>query len=301
MKMNPRKILLHVNPSLRTAFAAAVLATLALPALAHHVEKHFTVDGRPIVIIRNSSGRIQVKSWNKPEVLIVGDHASSSVDLETEQAGSRVEIETRVLNDSARGADLQMDYQVTVPEETELQIRTDSGSIMVASVHGNLTFDTLAADVNLQDVGGMVMVTTADGSVVCSRCDGTFFKAESVSGNIQLFQPVMDEITVHTTAGNILFDGDFLRHGLYVMRSDTGNTEVRFGAASSFDLKANSAHGSVINQASLQPDKHGKKVNAPKYSKSLLGTVGNGNAKVELYSFNGTIKILKRDQASLTQ
>jgi DUF4097 and DUF4098 domain-containing protein YvlB len=286
---------------MRTAVAAAVLAALALPALAHQVEKHFTVDGRPMVIIRNSSGRIQVKSWTRQEVMVVGEHASNSVDVETEQVGSRVEIETRVLNDSARGADLQMDYQVTVPEETELQIRTDSGSIMVASVHGNLTFDTLAADVNLQDVGGMVMVTTADGSVVCSRCDGTYFRAESVSGNVQLLQPVMDKITVHTTAGNILFDGDFLRHGLYVLRSDTGNTEVHFGPASSFDLTANSAHGAVISQANLQPDKHGRKINPPKGSKSLFGTVGNGNAKVELYSFSGTIKILKRDQASVTQ
>jgi DUF4097 and DUF4098 domain-containing protein YvlB len=171
---------------------------------------------------------------------------------------------------------------------------------MVASVHGNLTFDTLAADVNLQDVGGMVMVTTADGSVVCSRCDGTFFRAESVSGNVQLLQPVMDKITVHTTAGNILFDGDFLHHGMYFLTSDTGNTEVHFGPASSFDLTAHSVHGSVISQANFQPDKHGKKVNVPKYGKSLFGTMGNGNAKVELNSFSGTIKILKRDQASVT-
>lgn len=298
--MISRKLRLKVSPTVRTAFAAAVLATLALPALAHQVEKHFTVDGRPMVIIRNSTGRIQVKSWNRPEVMIVGEHSSNSVDMESEQVGSRVEIETRILNDSARGADLQMDYQVTVPEESELQIRTDSGSIVVASVHGNLTFDTLAADVNLQDVGGMVMVTTADGSVVCLRCEGTFFKAESVSGSVQLLQPVMDRITVHTTAGNILFDGDFLPHGLYILRGDTGNTEVRFGQASSFDLTANSARGSVVSQANLQPDKHGKKVNVPKYGKSLFGTVGNGNAKVELYSFSGTIKILKRDQASIT-
>jgi DUF4097 and DUF4098 domain-containing protein YvlB len=258
------------------------------------------VDGRPMVIIRNSSGRIQIKSWNKQEVMIVGEHASNSVEVESEQVGSRVEIETHILNDSARGADLQMDYQVMVPEETELQIRTDSGSIVVASVHGNLTFDTLAADVNLQDVGGMVMVTTADGSVVCARCDGTFFKAQSVSGNVQLLQPVMDEINVHTTAGNILFDGDFLRHGLYILKSDTGNTEVRFGSASSFDLKAKSEHGSVVSQASFKPDKHGMSTKTPKGSNALFGTMGNGNAKVELYSFSGTIKILKRDQASVT-
>jgi DUF4097 and DUF4098 domain-containing protein YvlB len=285
-----------IHPSLRTAFAAAVLASLALTVSAHRVEKHFTVVGRPVVTIHNSNGRIQVKSWNKAEVMFVADHAAASTEVESEQVDSRIEIGTRVLNASARSADLQADYTVTVPEETELEIRTDSGSITVASVHGNLTFDTLAADVNLQDVGGAVSVTTADGSIVCSRCDGASFKAETVGGNVQIVQPVMDKITVHTTAGNIFFDGEFLRHGIYIMKSDTGNTEVHYGAASSFDLKATSIHGSVMSQASFSPDKHGKKDNPPKYGKSLFGTVGKGTAKVELTSFSGTIKILVRDQ-----
>jgi DUF4097 and DUF4098 domain-containing protein YvlB len=264
---------------------------------AHRVEKHFTVTGRPVVTIHNSNGRIQVKSWNKAEVMVVADHATANVEVESEQVDSRIEIGTRVLNASARSADLQADYVVTVPEETELEVRTDSGSITVASVHGNLTFDTLAADVNLSDVGGAVMVTTADGSIVCSRCDGASFKAETVGGNVQLLQPVMDKITVHTTAGSIFFDGDFLRHGIYILKSDTGNTEVRYGAASSFDLKATSLHGSVISQATFLPDKHGKKDNPSRIpgSKSLFGTIGKGTARVELSSFSGTIKILVRD------
>ncbi len=161
-----------------------------------------------------------------------------------------------------------------------------------------MTFDTLAADVNLQDVGGVVTVTTADGSIVCSRCDGASFKAETVGGNVQILQPVMDKITVHTTAGNILFDGEFLRHGIYVMKSDTGNTEVHYGAASSFDLKATSVRGSVLSQVSFAPDKHGKQDHPPKYGKSLFGTVGKGTAKVELYSFSGTIKIMVRDSVA---
>lgn len=285
-----------IHPSLRTAFATAVLATFALSVSAHRVEKHFTVVGRPVVTIHNSNGRIQVKSWNKAEVMFVADHATANTEVESEQVDSRIEIGTRVLNASARSTDLQADYTVTVPEETELEVRTDSGSITVASVHGNLTFDTLAADVNLQDVGGAVMVTTADGSIVCSRCDGASFKAETVGGNVQILQPVMDKITVHTTAGNIFFDGEFLRHGIYIMKSDTGNTTVNYGAASSFDLKATSMRGSVISQANFSPDKHGKKDNPPKYGKSLFGTVGKGTAKVELTSFSGTIKILVRDQ-----
>ncbi len=286
----------HLSPACRAMLAAAILAGTAWTASASRFEKHFTVTGRPVVTVKNSNGRVEVKSWNKQEVMVSANQIGKNAAVDTEQAGSRVEISTRLLNDSARSADMQVDYQILVPEETELTVRTDSGSIVVESVHGDLTFDTIAADVNLKGVGGVVVVTTADGSIVCSMCDGRYFKAETVRGSVQLMQPIMDKITVHTTAGNILFDGDFLRHGMYVLKSDTGNTEVRFGQASSFDLTARSERGSVISQANLQPDKHGRsKVSVPKYGKAIAGTIGAGNAKVELSSFSGTIKILQRD------
>ncbi len=296
MTMQSCRTRLQSNPILRAVCAAAVIAAMALPTSAHRIEKHFAVEGRPVVTVRNSNGRIEVRSWTKNEVMVVGDHGTTNVEVDTEQAGSRIEVSTRVLNTSARASDLQADYTITVPEETQLEIRTGSGSITVESVRGNLTFETLAANVNLKSVGGVITVTTADGAIVCTRCDGSSFSAKSVSGSVQLLQPVMDRITVHTTAGNILFDGDFLRHGVYIMRSDTGNTEVRFGSASSFDLTAKSEHGDVISQATLKPDAHGgKELKLPRVGKAIFGTVGTGNAKVELNSFSGTIRILSRD------
>ncbi len=286
----------HLSPAYRALLAAAILAGTAWSVSASKIEKHFTVTGRPVVTVKNSNGRVEVKSWNKQEVMVVANQIGKNAEVDTEQAGSRIEISTRMLNESARGSDMQVDYQILVPEETELQVRTDSGSIIVESIHGDLTFETIAADVNLKSVGGVVVVTTADGSIVCSMCDGRLFKAETVRGSVQLMQPIMDTVRVHTTAGNILFDGDFLRHGVYVLRSDTGNTEVRFGAASSFDLTARSERGSVISQANLQPDKHNRsKLSVPKHGNALAGTIGAGNAKVELSSFSGTIKILQRD------
>lgn len=274
--------------------AAAVFAAFALPTLGHTLEKHFPVTSKPVIVLRNTSGRVDIKSWAKPEVMVVADHTGKNdVDIETEQAGQRIDVSTNAVEGGGKGGDLTTNFTLMVPEESQLQIRTDSGSIVVESVHGDLTFETIAADVNLQNVGGYLVVRTTDGSMVCTRCDGTI-RAESVSGNLQLFQPVMDHVTLHTTAGNILFDGDFLKHGVYLLKSDTGNTDIRFGRASSFDLTATSMHGAVINQAKLQPDKH-RKFHFPRLTSGFVsGSVGDGNAKVEVTSFSGTIKILNR-------
>jgi len=47
--------------------------------------------------------------------------------------------------------------------------------------------------------------------------------------------------------------------------------------------------------AFLKPDSHGIKRLASKFTKGFFGTVGQGLAKVELSSYSGTIRILKRD------
>jgi DUF4097 and DUF4098 domain-containing protein YvlB len=131
---------------------------------------------------------------------------------------------------------------------------------------------------------------------VCTRCAGRL-DANSISGNFQIVQPVMDNVRVQTSSGNILFDGGFQSRGIYVLKNYSGTIEVRFSSHDSFDVNAASLFGNVINQAPVVPDRH--QMRAPQYSngmaKSLFGSMNDGHAKVELSSFSGTIKILKRE------
>jgi hypothetical protein len=55
--------------------------------------------------------------------------------------------------------------------------------------------------------------------------------------------------------------------------------------------------GDVINQApaSFKPDTHGSSHPSSKWAHSLFATANDGHAKVELSSFSGIIKILKRN------
>ena len=277
------------------ALAAALLLPLAAPASAHRIEKHFTVQGRPVVTVNsNARGRIEVKSWKKPEVVVVGNHTSDKVEVDTKQADNRIEVTTHILSEKVRPTDLDANYEITVPEESQLQIRTDSGLVIVERVYGDLSFETVAADVQLEEVGGYLVIKTVGGSIVCTRCLGRI-NATSISGNVQLLQPQMDNVRVQTTSGNILFDGDFRRNGIYILKNYNGVIEIRFSDTDSFDLSATSLQGKVENQANLKPDPHGRHQSLPKLSKSILGTFNEGHAKVELSSFSGTIKIRKRE------
>jgi DUF4097 and DUF4098 domain-containing protein YvlB len=205
-------------------------------------------------------------------------------------------VTSSVVDGTAKPSEMEANFQLTVPEETELQLTTQTGLIYVEQVTGDMTLESVAGDVHLKEVSGYIIVSTTGGSLVCTQCAGKL-EFNSISGNAQVLQPALDNVKLRTMTGNILFDGDFVHTGLYSMRSGKGLVEVRFSGNDSFDLNAQTATGTVDNEASeyLKPDSHGMKHMASKFSKSLFGTVGTGFAKVELSTYSGTIRILKRD------
>jgi DUF4097 and DUF4098 domain-containing protein YvlB len=271
----------------------------ASPAMGatQHFEKHFPVKGHPVVCIHNiGNGRIDVKSTKNSEVVVAGTLASSKVTLETENPGDRIDVSANIVDVTAQPAETEVNFQLSVPEETELELKTQSGLIYVEQVMGDMTLQSVAGDIHLKEVSGYIVVRTTHGSLVCAQCAGKL-DFNSVSGSAQLLQPGLTSVNLFTTSGNILFDGDFIRTGIYTMRSGKGTVEVHFSGNDSFDLNAQTATGTVDNQAEayLKPDSHGMKHMASKFTKGLFGTVGSGLAKVELSSYSGTIRILKRD------
>jgi len=277
--------------------AGLLLIPLASFAAGQKIEKHFAVKGRPVVMIQNvANGRIEVKSWKNPEVVVSASQPSDKIVLDMEQADNRIDVTASVIDASAQDADLSENIQLTVPEETELQIKSQSGLIYVEQVLGDMTLESVGGDIHLKEVSGYIIVRTTGGTLVCTLCGGKL-KFDSVSGSAQVLQPLLTNVTLYTSFGNILFDGDFVRTGIYSMKSGRGLVEVRFAGTDSFDLNAQTTSGTVDNRAEafLKPDSHGIRHSASKYAKGLFGSVGNGLAKVELSSFSGTIRILKRD------
>ena len=284
---------------IKLIIAASVAFGLSGTAMAatQRTEKHFAVNGRPMVVIQNvANGRIEVKSAKIKEVTVIASQNSDKINFEMEQAGDRIDVTANTVDASAQPLDLETSLQLTVPEETELQLKTENGLIYVEQVMGDMTLQSVAGDVHLKEVSGYIIVKTTGGSLVCTQCAGKL-KFESVSGGAQFFQPALNVVNANTSFGNILFDGDFIRTGLYSMKSGKGLVEVRFSGNDSFDLNAQTTMGTVDNQAAayFKPDSHGAIRRRLQSFRSLFGTVGAGLAKVELSTYSGTIRILKRD------
>ncbi len=289
----------HETRNLRSQTATWVISGILLlaaapAASAHRVEKKFDVTMRPVVSVRNDNGRITVKSWQKNQVQVVADHASDKVEVDAEQRGNRIDLTTHVLNQSVTPEELKADFEISVPEETELQIKNDAGNVVVFRVSGDMTFETVLAEVSLEEVSGYLVVKTVSGSLLCVRCAGRL-ELSSISGNLKLVQPVSSNVRAQTYSGSIFFDGDFLPGGTYVLKNHRGPIEVKYTESDSFDLRATSIYGKVDQEPTLRlkPPSHEQRT-TPGISNSLFGTYNSGAARVELTSFSGTISIRKR-------
>jgi DUF4097 and DUF4098 domain-containing protein YvlB len=282
------------------ALSAGLLFFAAIPALAattpEHQERHFAVKGHPVVVLQNIvNGRIEVKSSKNSEIIVGSTAIADKVAIDIEQVGDRIDISASSLATSSDPHEVEANFQLTVPEQTELQLRTQTGLIYVEQVSGDMKLQSVAGDIHLKEVSGYIIVKTTSGSFVCTQCGGKL-EFNSISGNAQVLQPTLTGINLMTMTGNILYDGDFIRTGVYTMNSGRGLVEVRFSGNDSFDLTTKSLTGTVDNQAAqfLKPDSHTSRKEIRNYQKHQ-GTVGQGLAKVELSSYSGTIRILKRD------
>jgi DUF4097 and DUF4098 domain-containing protein YvlB len=281
------------------ALSTALLVCATPPALAttpEHQERHFTVKGHPVVVLQNIvNGRIEVKSSKNSEIIVGSTAVADKVAIDIEQVGDRIDISATSLATSSDPHEVEANFQLTVPEQTELQLRTQTGLIYVEQVNGDMKLQSVAGDIHLKEVSGYIIVKTTSGSLVCTQCGGKL-EFNSISGGAQVLQPALTGINLMTMTGNILYDGDFIRTGVYSMNSGRGLVEVRFSGNDSFDLTTKSLTGTVDNQAAefLKPDSHTSRKEIRNYQKHQ-GTVGQGLAKVELSSYSGTIRILKRD------
>src|SRR5256714_5697280 len=154
--------------------AAAMLGSgITAMAATQRTESHFPVNGRPVVVIQNvANGRIEVKSAKTQEVTVIASQNSDKINFEMEQAGDRVDVTATTLDASAQPLDLETSLQLTVPEETELQLKTENGLIYVEQVMGDMTLESVAGDVHLKEVSGYIIVKTTGGSLVCTQCAG---------------------------------------------------------------------------------------------------------------------------------
>jgi len=286
--------------ALKLAVIGVVAGTMVATSLAEtnaagvHKEFRFNVGPRAGVSINNPYGSISVKPSSGNVVVINAVLATDKVEIDNNQMGNRVEIQSHLLpgSDSQSG---RVDYEVFVPADTSLTLHSASGSLHAERLHGDVTLEGADATVDVRDISDAhVHVRTLNGPVTITNVQGGHVEVDSLSGSVTLTSVTGPLIQVISTSGGISYTGDFGDGGEYRLTSHSGDIEAVVPENTSADVSASSVRGEVHDDIPLQPKTHTIIDIVP--GRAILGTMGRAaySSTVKLVSFSGKIHLRKR-------
>jgi hypothetical protein len=271
-------------------------------------------DGK--VTLRNITGSIDVKSWNKGEVKIDATKISRAstlekakenaglVKIEVEKDGNTLHIKTKYPDGGrifrSRSMNVSVKYSLVIPAKASIKVGSVTGSVDLEKIGGAVNVDivtgaitvkqadkgvdceTVTGKIELQNITGDVFMETVTGKITASQIKGSI-KAEVVTGRIELKEvSEANAVDAETVTGSVIYDGKINRDGRYTLNTHSGRIEMTLPSDSGFDLEAKTFSGRIETDFEI-------KVSGKISKKRISGVVNNGGALVKLSTFSGNV------------
>lgn len=317
MRFNKRARLLAIGISI---FFVAGLYTAEGAAKEKYEEKfekniELAKDGK--VKLKNISGDIDVKSWDRDQVKIdalkiakastlsQAKENAQKVGIEVIREGNILRIETKYPKKGiGRSLNVSVNFHLWIPEKASIKVKSISGDTNIENVGGFVDFDVWSGDVEIVNAGKGVegqavsgdlkimdlqenaYVKTVSGDIDIHRIKGSV-DAESVSGDIEIIDASdAKEVEGKTLSGGITYKGEINLDGRYSIECFSGDIEFVIPAESGFEVDAETISGEIGSEFDI-------KISGKLKKKSVQGVVNNGGPVVKLKAFSGDIHLKK--------
>jgi hypothetical protein len=202
--------------------------------------------------LNNRSGTITVEAWNRNEIKIVVEMESPNARFSPEVNAEGLFID--VVRDNRGRPDVgDVNFKINVPVNSMVDLETRRGNITVRGVEGSM----MRAHVTSE-------------------------------GDIELTGIRSSTVMAGNTVGNIVFDAELMRGGIYELQSLQGDISIRITANSGFRLMG---LGPKINLGEF-----GARGEFQFYGarRKVIGKVGEGGATLNVNNQFGTITFMPR-------
>jgi len=201
----------------------------------------FEVSGRQNVIVDNPFGAIRIHRGSANAVEVRGTRYYSSLfpnrpsyPLNAIQQGNQVKVE--VWNPQARrsftlGDFGRIDLDLSVPETTDLHVRSDASSITVDGIQGHAFIRTNAGTIDVKNA---------------SLARQSFAHTNAGTINVQNVK-LEGNVRMETNAGTISFSGSIDPNGDYSFETNAGTIDMALPTGTAFILDAKTNLGTVSN------------------------------------------------------
>jgi DUF4097 and DUF4098 domain-containing protein YvlB len=145
-----------------------LLATTTAPSAAtiqEIFEKNVAFKPGGLLTLDNLNGAVEIRSWDKAEVSIrarikIGERDRKEaeklydeVTIAVEASSAGLEIYTDAPRNLGRGRNISVHYELTVPEEIDMDIRTVNGKVYARDITGTLILKTTNGSVEASGAG----------------------------------------------------------------------------------------------------------------------------------------------------
>jgi DUF4097 and DUF4098 domain-containing protein YvlB len=282
----------------------------------------FTVSDGTTLVLANVAGTISVSAVPGSEITL---DMARHVKAPSEEEGrrrleeARVEIEERAgrveVRTSGPGRHRGwVDYTVTAPPQTMVEVRSVSGDVSVDGIKGEVRVETVSGDVkasglarksSVKAVSGDVSVAASaldgeliaqsvSGNVVLKQVKGRELNLGSVSGNVTISAGACERALVRSVSGNLDMAGALSKGGRYELKSHSGTVKLQVDGKTGFEVNADSFSGDIRADMPLDVKSKTEHTGYGPPSRTLRAIYLDGSAQVELSSFSGTIVISKK-------
>ena len=279
-----------------TTVATLVLATClssasVSTAFAEIKEFSYTVGPHARVTVDTQYGAISVKPGNSNQVVVTATFKSSNVEVDQQQNGNRIEIASHLLQGTDQQTG-QVDYELVVPPDATINLRSSTGPLLAERLHGDLNLEGAEAVVTVRNVDNChVHVSTMRGPITLINVRQGHVEINSISGEIHLKSVTGPLVQANSGSGRIFYDGDFGSGGDYRFTTHTGDIEALVPLDVSADFRAHSVLGGVHHDFPLKPQ-HSRF--SEELGRSFVGSAGQAASEVVLRSFSGKIRLKQR-------
>lgn len=158
------------------------------------------------------NGGISVKGWERNEILVryriqtqaatqaEADNLASQIRVTT--AGGEIRAEGP---EQARNSNWDVGYEIFVPRQSNLSLRTHNGGIAISGVRGTISFNAVNGGVALHRLGGNVTGETVNGGLAVelagSNWDGEGLNVKTTNGGLAVSVP--DNYSAHLETGTV--------------------------------------------------------------------------------------------------
>jgi DUF4097 and DUF4098 domain-containing protein YvlB len=212
-------------------------------------------DGIRGVDIKTGSGDVTAAGGEGQDILIHAFVTCRGSDAQSaKQRADEIEIlqslENGILSikDSGSGKQItgpySVDYKITLPRGTDMNIKTMDGDVHMSALDGNLKVKNYSGDIVCEDNTGTLNINTKSGDLTTEGFSGSV-EARTLSGDITLKSINSDDVVCHALSGDIEGEINTGENPKIEIRTLSGDVDLKVPASSNFAISAETLNGDI--------------------------------------------------------